>query len=469
MLTFETLGTLLALCAVMFFGSLLFAYIPFALTLSPAKVRLVSVFGAGVLVGTSFIVVLPEGVHMLWSDASRNMVRHALDDAGCGGAGAGAGPAHTGHHLLAAPTPLFNAGESPAAPAFGAQHEVYDHPHSVALSPAQPWSGESHSHQHGPSDHSSHGHGHGHDEFSPHAVGLALASGFVFMMLVDRVGGGHGHSHGHSHGHGPGAPAYAPLRVNALDAAADGDVEMETPRSAVEAASDTSSGAPTRRKLGGSRDSGAAGPDGSATPAFTSQVSSSAAAAAPPAHGHHAVTSSTLFGLLIHSAVDGVALGASVASGGGASAVSLVVFVAIMLHKAPAAFGLSSFMLQDRVPTRIGALAPCRPDSGAHSHMLSLVSAVLRQLLMFAASAPLGALLTFFALVGGAVTYSEATLAHCLLFSAGTFLFVATVHILPEIQQRTPGGSAVPLEWSAVAALIAGVFVPALINVEHEH
>lgn len=88
---------------------------------------------------------------------------------------------------------------------------------------------------------------------------------------------------------------------------------------------------------------------------------------------------------------------------------------------------------------------------------------------MFAASAPLGALVTFFALVGGAITYSEATLALCLLFSAGTFLFVATAHILPEIQQRGADGGVAPLEWSAVAALVAGVFVPALINVEHEH
>ncbi|WP_411023537.1 ZIP family metal transporter, partial [Salmonella sp. s51228] len=47
-------------------------------------------------------------------------------------------------------------------------------------------------------------------------------------------------------------------------------------------------------------------------------------------------------GLLVHSAVDGVALGAAAASAH--SHVEFVIFLAIMLHKAPAAFGLTSIL-----------------------------------------------------------------------------------------------------------------------------
>ena len=33
------------------------------------------------------------------------------------------------------------------------------------------------------------------------SVGMALTCGFIFMLLVDQIGGAHG---GHSHSHGPG-------------------------------------------------------------------------------------------------------------------------------------------------------------------------------------------------------------------------------------------------------------------------
>jgi hypothetical protein len=48
-------------------------------------------------------------------------------------------------------------------------------------------------------------------------------------------------------------------------------------------------------------------------------------------------------GILVHSAIDGLALGAISVSDN--SSLELVVFFAIILHKAPAAFGLTSFLL----------------------------------------------------------------------------------------------------------------------------
>ncbi|XP_038263264.1 zinc transporter ZIP9 isoform X2 [Dermochelys coriacea] len=51
----------------------------------------------------------------------------------------------------------------------------------------------------------------------------------------------------------------------------------------------------------------------------------------------------TTLGLVVHAAADGVALGAAASTS--QTSVQLIVFVAIMLHKAPAAFGLVSFLM----------------------------------------------------------------------------------------------------------------------------
>jgi zinc transporter 9 len=50
-------------------------------------------------------------------------------------------------------------------------------------------------------------------------------------------------------------------------------------------------------------------------------------------------------GLVVHSAADGVALGAAAATS--KTDVEMIVFIAIMLHKAPASFGLVSFLIHE--------------------------------------------------------------------------------------------------------------------------
>ena len=55
---------LFVLCTAMFFGSYLAGWIPVTMSLSPRKMRMLSVFGAGLLVGTALIVIIPEGIHM---------------------------------------------------------------------------------------------------------------------------------------------------------------------------------------------------------------------------------------------------------------------------------------------------------------------------------------------------------------------------------------------------------------------
>ncbi|KAI9789974.1 MAG: hypothetical protein M1835_001287 [Candelina submexicana] len=112
----------------------------------------------------------------------------------------------------------------------------------------------------------------------------------------------------------------------------------------------------------------------------------------------------TTTGLVIHAAADGIALGAS--SSTADERLGFVIFLAIMVHKAPAAFGLTSVLLKQGLSKRV----------------------IRGHLVIFSLAAPLGALATWTVvhLLGkGTMGGSEGTkfwTGVLLLFSAGTFL-----------------------------------------------
>jgi zinc transporter 9 len=105
--------------------------------------------------------------------------------------------------------------------------------------------------------------------------------------------------------------------------------------------------------------------------------------------------------LVIHAAADGIALGASSTDTG----LSFIIFLAIMVHKAPASFGLTSILLKQGLSSRT-----------ARAHLL-----------VFSLAAPVGALATFlFAHMVGSSSGDQAgsqwRTGMLLLFSGGTFL-----------------------------------------------
>ncbi|MBN3277581.1 S399A protein, partial [Polyodon spathula] len=122
----------------------------------------------------------------------------------------------------------------------------------------------------------------------------------------------------------------------------------------------------------------------------------------------------TTLGLVIHAAADGVALGAAVASS--QVSVQVIVFFAVILHKAPAAFGLVSFLMHAGLEKR----------------------QIQKHLLAFSIAAPVLATMTYLILskTGGSSAHRLSATGIGMLFSAGTFLYVATVHVLPEISSR---------------------------------
>ncbi|XP_015256958.1 PREDICTED: zinc transporter ZIP9-like [Cyprinodon variegatus] len=116
-------------------------------------------------------------------------------------------------------------------------------------------------------------------------------------------------------------------------------------------------------------------------------------------------------GLVIHAAADGFALGAAVATG--QVTVQVIVFFAVILHKAPAAFGLVSFLMHAGLEKKY----------------------IQGHLLAFSAAAPVVAISTYFILHATGKSSEDQLIATGvgMLFSAGTFLYVATVHVLPEV------------------------------------
>ncbi|XP_071385181.1 zinc transporter ZIP9 isoform X1 [Centroberyx affinis] len=161
----------------------------------------------------------------------------------------------------------------------------------------------------------------------------------------------------------------------------------------------------------------------------------------------------TTLGLVVHAAADGVALGAAASTS--QTSVQLIVFVAIMLHKAPAAFGLVSFLMH----------------AGLERNRIR------KHLLVFALAAPVLAMLTFLGLSQSskeALSDVNAT-GVAMLFSAGTFLYVATVHVLPEVgggghsHAAAGGNGGKGLSKVEVGALVLGCLIPLVLSVGHHH
>ncbi|GAA5848395.1 hypothetical protein JCM9279_006553 [Rhodotorula babjevae] len=161
-----------------------------------------------------------------------------------------------------------------------------------------------------------------------------------------------------------------------------------------------------------------------------------------PCNDAHLITAdassvSTVVGMLTHSLADGISLGASslplaaaaattaaTASGDAPSSspLQLVIFLAILLHKAPTAFALSSLLLSSPATSR---------------------AFTRRALVLFSLAAPLGALATYALLSlvgahGGAGSAAGWWTGLALVFSGGTFLFVAT-HAVREQEKRAEG------------------------------
>jgi solute carrier family 39 (zinc transporter), member 9 len=338
------------------------------MTMSQSKLRLISTIGMGLLVGTSLIVIIPEGIETLYSSgrpshAVRREVKSRSLDIRWLGAHRAAGPnwkisrdvsgAETleiqdrGDASKAATTdkpPL--ADKNSTDPAAGKQPSPQDPEDSHGND------GDTKSHDKGDHDHRD-------EPSSPHAyVGLSLILGFILMYLIDQLPQ---HASSNSRNH------HQPYHIS-LDNLSQGIRGSFTPN--------------TR---------GTGADDGLLDQPYPLELSKSRSLA-------------TTTGLVIHAAADGIALGAS--SSATSLSLGFIIFLAIMIHKAPAAFGLTSVLLKQGLSKR-----------QARGHLV-----------IFSLAAPAGALVTWMliSILGrGRMGGEEGTkwwTGVLLLFSAGTFL-----------------------------------------------
>ncbi|TEA19279.1 Zinc transporter ZIP9 [Colletotrichum sidae] len=272
---------------------------------------------------------------------------------------------------------------------------------------------EGHGHGHdqvasqGPDNESQHGE-EGHGEVPTFYIGLSMILGFVLMFLIDRLPR-----------HATGRQTEPQMRHVSLD------------------------------NLGGAPSAGDEESEG-----FLGSL-------APPPKQSRSLA--TTIGLVIHAAADGIAMGASTSTSN--TKLGLIIFVAIMVHKAPAAFGLTSVLLKQGLTKRT-----------ARGHLI-----------VFSLAAPVGALSTWaiIQILGGGNLDGESGqwwTGMLLLFSAGTFLFVA-MHAMQE-ESSSPkhehGGTNGYSEGAAqrgqqrpqirdTLATVAGMLLPLLTQFGHHH
>ncbi|KAL5107364.1 Zinc transporter ZIP9 [Taenia crassiceps] len=371
----------------MFVGCYAAGCIPLAFSYSPHNLRLVTIFGAGLLVGSALAIIIPEGVATIYTAQQQIHVDH--DNV------------HEVHGLEAR---HLNHLEEVK------QNAPLPDVEPVALPPvvnrveaAAPIMSKNHG-----------------------LIGLALTMGFVLMFLVDHLGN-----------EACVRPLFSAFRCFCCQRRSNDLLSPTT--------SDGEGG-------------------GSSPPSISSSSPSAAALAA----AEHSAKTTTL-GLVVHSLADGLAIGAAF---GLTLDLTLILFIAIMLHKAPAAFGFVSFLVHEGLPR----------------------NRVKAYLFVFALASPVGALLTHLvvsasayiadqqALSVGVVSTSSTGTGFALLLSGGTFLYVATAHILPHLNTENPSsssslnGSSYHRHQSSTTfrpvesiAFVLGSCVPVLISFGHSH
>lgn len=217
--------------------------------------------------------------------------------------------------------------------------------------------------------------------FPTHTVAIALLSGFKFMLLVERIISARSQSHSHTH---------VPLPTS--------ESSLEPPRSAtngyVEFDADVELGELEREQ--------------GIAPEIDHRPSEHR-------HIHHQDLDSDgkkkayplTLGLVVHALADGLALGSSALANDSAvpSGLSVVIFVALLIHKAPTALALATSLLSTSL-----SRADCR-----------------KHLAVFSASTPIGAITTYGIMTLLRVQSDSTWSGFALLFSGGSFLYVATV------------------------------------------
>lgn len=312
------------------------------MSLSQSQLRLISSIGVGILVGTSLIVIIPEGVQAI-TEASLPALSHNTRNL------------HSARHIStvrwAEDPDLGSRSDSDWCALRPGECRDRNSLDTTAISdalrirepaeePGTTTDGDTKADT---------GSQHADAEVPTFYIGLSMIVGFILMFLIDRLP-----RHASENFQPPPPPRHISLS-----------------------------------NLGGSSFSG----DEEETEGFLGSLT-------PTPKQSRSLATTT--GLVIHAAADGIAMGASATSPD--TKLGFIVFIAIMVHKAPAAFGLTSILLKQGLSKR-----------AARGHLI-----------VFSLASPFGAWATFILVSflggGGEGQLNQWWTGMLLLFSAGTFL-----------------------------------------------
>lgn len=384
----ETFLWLFLLSITMFIGSFLAGSIPLAFHLSDDRLRTISAFGVGLLVGTSLIVIIPEGIETLYSVESSKVINsnslltinNNFDKRNIWNNNIKLRNEYSYNNNNI--KNFFQKRSMKVEETLKDKRQEIEPPIDSPKNPLPD----------NPSDNDDSDHDH--NRANHHYIGFALISGFAMMFIIDQIDSSHGHNHTRGN-------VVSLTELRSLANSGDRDED-------------------DHEMLGGS-----------------SSI--------------HKKPASATIGLVIHAAADGIALGASASQ----PALELIVFLAIMLHKAPAAFGLSTILLREAYTRR----------------------QIRKHLLTFSLAAPLSAIFTYSLLQrSGEINPigMKWWTAVLLLFSGGTFLYVA-IHVMQDVTSGNGkdngfnGHNVIKMKKSHVAFMLLGMFMPLLLQFEHGH
>jgi zinc transporter ZupT len=403
----EELYLLWFLSVSMLVCSFLSGLVPMAFKLSDSRSRLLALLGSGILVGTALAIIIPEGIDSLYGRRPSNLSEF--------------------HPSSNGPKSDISHERSSGA----ATSDGYGRPKAQSLlqktNADMTWT-----------------------------IGLSLVVGFVLMLIIDQFSiyqsGGHQHHHSHDVNLLPYDMFKSHKQNDYTLASQDDDIDISMEEDNTTLNDESTSESKTIKDSDSynimMRTASAATTTLAATEynsnGNTELVSSNISMNANYYdHTRHTLGSQRIkstkvtptLGLVIHAAADGIALGAAATTSH--RDVEMIIFLAIMLHKAPAAFSLVVLLLHNGL----------KPPT------------IRKHLLAFSLSAPIAAIVTYYGLSQQgkeALRQNNAT-GVAMLFSAGTFLFVATVHVLPELIQNkllTP---------KEMVFLLGGAFLPLLL------
>ncbi|KAJ8273739.1 hypothetical protein GJAV_G00105000 [Gymnothorax javanicus] len=283
-----------------------------------------------------------------------------------------------------------------------------------ALEPHSHHGDEGHSHSHDSEESHHHGHSHGGDHDHMMCVGLWVLGGIVAFLVVEKFvrllkgDHGHGHSHGHSHSHAKESDGEEEEEVMEEEVKKEGDTEEEEQE--VEEHTEEKDGVRQRKKEEIIEET----PEKEEAKSTDIKVSGYLNLAAD----------------FTHNFTDGLAIGASFLVG---PAIGAVTTLTILLHEVPHEIGDFAILIQ----------SGCTKKKAMCLQLLTALGALAGTACSLLAEG-----------VGAAAT------AWILPFTAGGFIYIATVTVLPEllVGRSSPGQSMME-----ILALLFGVGMMVLI------